>query len=61
MLAFTSAPTIATITRDRVDEFNVLQVLAADRYVYFRPGSGLEHFVRATGVRRTITAGGVGQ
>lgn len=35
-----------TIPKEWVDAFNTLQVRAAHKHVYFRPGSGLEEFVR---------------
>ncbi|MFE7946944.1 DUF4238 domain-containing protein [Streptomyces sp. NPDC057426] len=35
------------VPKARVDELNAVQVLAADRYVYLRPRSGLEAFVKA--------------
>ena len=34
------------VSWDKVDLFNELQVRNADAHVYFRPGSGLETFVR---------------
>jgi hypothetical protein len=45
LAALGRADIIATISADQVDRLNSLQVQAADRYVYFRPGSGLEKYV----------------
>jgi hypothetical protein len=46
LVAIGAAAKDALLPADKVDLFNELQVRNADAYVYFRPGSGLETFVR---------------
>jgi Protein of unknown function (DUF4238) len=46
LIAIGAAARDDVLPADKVDLFNELQVRNADAYVYFRPGSGLETFVR---------------
>ncbi len=56
------ADTFGTVSADFVDRMNGLQVAAARKYVYFRPGSGMEGFVRqacaagARSIHRSLSA-----
>src|SRR5829696_2359250 len=46
LVAIGAAAKDDVLLADNVDLFNELQVRNADTHVYFRPGSGLETFVR---------------
>lgn len=46
LVAIGREPKDGVMPADLVDLFNELQVRNADTYVYFRPGSGLEHFLQ---------------
>ncbi|MFG3384582.1 DUF4238 domain-containing protein [Streptomyces sp. NPDC047999] len=47
LLALGPQNVISQVPKALVDELNAVQVLAARRYVYFHPRSGLESFVKA--------------
>lgn len=52
LLALGPKNLLGSIPRAVVDEINTVQILAADRYVYMHPRSGLETFARAKARQR---------
>ncbi|MFD8823811.1 DUF4238 domain-containing protein [Streptomyces sp. NPDC059605] len=52
LLALGPENLLGSIPRSVVDETNTVQILAADRYVYMHPRSGLETFTRAKARQR---------
>lgn len=57
LAAFGPVNGYGTIPVDLRNRLNGIQVQGADRYVYFRPGSGLEEFVRSQPRIRAVSRG----
>jgi hypothetical protein len=55
MLALAPQNLIFSVPKTTVDKLNALQIRAAYRHVFFRPGSSLETFARMTSQLRTLT------
>lgn len=57
LVALGPANLSGTIPKSEVDRLNMMQVQAAEQYVYFRPESGLEKSVRSALPLRTLLRG----
>ncbi|MBM7770766.1 hypothetical protein JOD54_000970 [Actinokineospora baliensis] len=47
LVAISPRPSDEMMDQEMVDNLNIVQIGIAERQIYFRPGSGLEHFVRS--------------